>query len=130
MAKRSRSGIHAGRRGAPPGRRSARAAGQGLERAVLSRAGAEIAKLSPAAQDEISAKFRAEVATKDGKAPIDPTAFLGDRVTGTEVAKAWRDEYMSASEGGVVGRGAQWACQHGPQAFVNFIPALEGTLGN
>jgi|GEM_PF-4789807 len=97
---------------------------------VLARAGAEIAKLSPSQQDEIRAKFRAEVAAKDGKAPIDPTAFLGAGVIGTEVAKAWREEYTPANEGGAIGRGVQWAKDHGPQAFVNFIPALDGTLSN
>ena len=97
---------------------------------VLSRAASEIAKLPISEQENIRAKFRAEVAAKDGKAPIDPTAFLGTGVTGTEVAKAWREEYSPIPEGGVIGRGVAWANAHGPQAFLNFIPALSGALGN
>ena len=58
--------------------------------AVLSRVGAEIAKLPSTEQQDIRAKFDAEVTKKDGMTPIDPTAFLGGGATGNEVADAFR----------------------------------------
>lgn len=93
---------------------------------VLARAGAEIAKLPADAQARIRADFVREVAAANGKRPIDVTAFLGTGATAQEVTKAFREEYASPHEGGVIGRGVLWASQHGAQAFVNFIPALEG----
>jgi len=92
--------------------------------ALLSRVGAEIAKLDGDAQAKVRADFDTEVASADGKRPIDPRKFLGTGATGEEVAKAFREEYAHPREGGVLNRGDQWAIEHGPQAFRNFIPAL------